>query len=70
MPHAPRGVLRVLWGACMAALALKSPSGNFLARLIAKGTDCCRLSERAEMRACGALLGVAVLRLGRVVLGC
>ena len=32
VPHAPRGVLGVLWGACMAALALKSPLGNFLAR--------------------------------------
>ena len=38
MPHAPRGLLGGLWGACMAALALKSPSDNFLARLIAKGT--------------------------------
>ena len=47
VPHAPRGVLGVLWGASMAALALKPPSGRFLPRLIAKATlnagcDCCQ----------------------------
>ena len=46
----PGGVLGVLWGACMAALALKSPSGRFSARLIAKATFVSQCARRPEAR--------------------